>query len=237
LFKFKELVKRTANFFGADIVRLPHSPKVMLLGIRRLPIRTVIDVGANSGQFAKYARSMFPKAHLYCFEPLPKPFEQLQQWASSQQDVTLFNLALGDLEGMGTMFHHVEHNTSSSLLATTELNEALYPFTKKQNEISVTLSTLDKTLEGAAKSLSPEILIKLDVQGYEERVISGGSRTFMQAKACIVEVNLDGLYSGQADFKRLVLMLYELGFRYAGNLDQHFDEDGHVIFLDAGFIK
>jgi hypothetical protein len=34
---------------------------------------TVIDVGANKGQFAVYARTRWPSARLICFEPLPAP--------------------------------------------------------------------------------------------------------------------------------------------------------------------
>ena len=34
---------------------------------------TVIDVGANKGQFAIDARQRWPQARLICFEPLPAP--------------------------------------------------------------------------------------------------------------------------------------------------------------------
>ena len=222
---------------GLDIIRLHKNPMHTLLGLRGLRIQTVIDVGANKGQFSSYIRSVFPQACLYCFEPLPGPYKELQQWASLQKNVKLFNLALGDAEGTAKMFHHVEHSTSSSLLSSTELSEALYPFTQRQETIVVPLATLDGALDRVNEFLLPEILIKLDVQGYEERVIDGGRRIFSEAKACIVEVCLDELYSGQADFKRLVLTLYDLGFHYIGNLDQNFGDDGHVIFLDAVFIR
>ena len=33
------------------------------------------------------------------------------------------------------------------------------------------------------------------------------------------------------------MLLDDLGFNYAGNLDQNYDKDGHVIFLDAVFVK
>ena len=85
--------------------------------------------------------------------------------------------------------------------------------------------------------MNHEILIKLDVQGYEDRVIKGGEETFKKAKACIVEVNLYKLYEGQTNFKEIVELLYNSGFRYAGNLDQAFDNDGRVIYIDAVFIK
>jgi len=57
------------------------------------------------------------------------------------------------------------------------------------------------------------------------------------AKASILEVCLDKLYEGQAEFKEITELLYELGFKYAGNLNQTYADDGHVIFIDAVFVK
>jgi len=232
-----ELFRKAANLVGLEVTRLSKAPRYTLLGMRCEQIRTVVDVGANRGQFAKYVRGIFPNAHLYCFEPLLEPYLELQKWAACQQNVKLFRMAMGDTEGTAEIFRHVEHDSSSSLLVTTKLSEVMYSFTQKQKSVSISISTLDVALESAIQTLVPEILIKLDVQGYEEQVINGGQRLFEQAKACIVEVSLDQLYIGQANFKRLLLMLERLGFRYAGNLEQNYGNDGHVIFLDALFVR
>jgi FkbM family methyltransferase len=151
--------------------------------------------------------------------------------------VMCFNLAIGDKEGVTEMFLHEDHTPSSSLLATTKLAEQYYPFTKGQKRISVMRTTLDIALAEIRHELSSEILIKLDVQGYEDRVIAGGVGIFARASACVVEVSLDTLYEGQAGFRYLVTMLDDMGYRYHGNLDQTYGEDGHCIFLDAVFLK
>ena len=181
----------------------------------------------------------FPHARVYCFEPLPDPFEKLSQWADSQQGrVKVFNTALGENEGSAEMFCHLEHSPSSSVLETTSLNEEYYPFTKVKKRFPVRMASLDKTVANFPENLMPDLLIKLDVQGFEDRVIKGGPETFRRAKACILEVNLDALYAKQATFKDVLLLLYDLGFRYAGNLNQVYSpDDGHVIYLDALFLK
>ena len=207
------------------------------LGLKHLPIRSVIDVGANQGQFARKISAVFPDAHIYCFEPLPEPFDTLRLWADRQRGaVTVFNVALGDREGTAEMFFHAEHSPSSSLLRSTAACETFYPFTIKQIPVSVAMTTLDRAF-GPPFSLTPDTLIKLDVQGYENRVISGGENTFRHARACIAEVCLDILYDKQAAFKDLVLLLVNLGYRYAGNVEQKYAKDGHVIYLDALFVK
>lgn len=144
---------------------------------------------------------------------------------------------LGDTEGTVEMFRHDEHLPSSSFLRTTKTCESLYPFTKSQSALPVKLMPLDKWGESLSSKLLPEMIIKLDVQGYENKVIQGGRETFRSAKACIVEVCLDQLHENQSNFKNIIMLLYELGYHYAGNLEQIYGDDGHVIYIDAVFTK
>jgi len=234
----KQLIKKAFNEFGLDIVRMSKSPTHSLLGSKNSPIRTIIDVGANKGQFARYISTLLPEAHILCLEPLLEPFKELKKWAEKRDGkVTAFNVPLGDTEGTLEMFSHIEHSPSSSFLRTTQICESLYPFTQKQASIPVKLTTLDKWIKSLPNPPAPEILIKLDVQGYEDRVIRGGQETFSVAKACILEVCLDQLYEEQATFKDVLLLLDNLGYHYAGNLKQTYTDDGHVVYIDAVFVK
>ncbi|NQU82934.1 MAG: FkbM family methyltransferase [Parcubacteria group bacterium] len=231
--------KKIFNLIGLDIIKIAKSPKYSFLGLKNLPIKTIIDVGANKGQFAKRAADIFPDAHIYSFEPVPRAYKILDEWIKQAKEkrFTAYNLALGENEGTVEMFDHIGHSSSSSFLKTTKVSESMYPFTKKQESIPVKLTTLDNWSKNLHSQLPNDILIKLDVQGYEDRVIKGGSETFNMAKTCILEVCLDKLYENQATFKQLSDLLYNLGYRYAGNLEQSYAEDGHVIFIDAIFTK
>ena len=57
------------------------------------------------------------------------------------------------------------------------------------------------------------------------------------ARARILEVCLDKLYEGEAEFNTIIEFLYKLGFKYAGNLDQAYADDEDVIYIDAVFVK
>jgi FkbM family methyltransferase len=235
---YKKIVKKAFNAIGLDIVKINKNPHNSFLGLKKLPIKTIIDVVANEGQFAKMASSVFPDAQIYCFEPIPAAFQKLDLWAKTMNNkVKCFNLALGDSEEEIEMFHHTGHSPSSSILKTTQTCESLYPFTKSQQPIKVKKTTLDNVVQKYAITLIPEILIKLDVQGYEDRVIRGGTETFSKARASILEVCLDELYENQATFQDISLLLNDLGFHYGGNLAQTYANDGHVIFIDAVFVK
>ncbi len=222
----------------AGLVVQPYSqnPGYTLLGLKRLNLQSVIDVGSNDGQFAQYVLKRIPGATLYCFEPLPQAFEQLSRWADAKDHVHVFNMALGETAGTAQMMLHSGHTPSSSMLATTALATTLYPFIKDQERIEVAVKRMDDVLDGASIRVAPPYLIKLDVQGYEAPVIRGGKSTFSRAAACIVEVSMDGLYEGQSTFRDVFSELDALSFRYVGNLGQVYASDGHVIGLDAVFV-
>jgi FkbM family methyltransferase len=235
----RQLIKKVLNLTGLDIVRISQRPLHQLLGLKNLSIKTIIDIGANKGQFARYISTIFPDAHIYCFEPLPKPYMELNRWAGRQKNgkVKTFNIALGATEEKIKMYYHVEHSPSSSFLQSTEVCEKLYPFTKKQTSITVQATTLDKVFANLSEPIAPEILIKLDVQGYEAHVLKGGEKTFKKAKVSILEVGLDELYKNQSSFNDISSLLHNLGFHYAGNLEQVYANDGHIVYIDALFIK
>ena len=77
----KRFTRKIFNLAGLHVVRMNKNPKHSLLGLRHLPIKTIIDIGANEGQFAKFISPFFPGAYIFCFEPLQEPYEQLTEWA------------------------------------------------------------------------------------------------------------------------------------------------------------
>ncbi len=84
--------------------------------------------------------------------------------------VTTLNPAMGDCKGSAEMFEHVEHRRHP-FCRRPNLPEGSGP-SQSQNKLRIVqVSTLDKVFEGATNTLEPEILIKMDVQGFEARVI------------------------------------------------------------------
>lgn len=231
----RELIKQCLAHFDIIVRRRSLSPSVTLLGLRQLPIRTILDVGANLGQYASFLSGHFPTARLYCFEPLPKIFERLR--AESKGRWEAFQYALGETVGAVEFHEHLDHSSSSSFLPTTSLTREFFPATQRERSTTVHCTTLDRSVSELSISIVSELLIKLDVQGFEDRVIRGGVETFRKARVCIVEVNLDGLYTGQAEFAELVAQLYSLGLVYSGTLHQGYAPDGHAIAADVVFLR
>lgn len=232
------ILRRLVNKFGLDVIRYHKSPKRTCLGLTESNISTIIDVGANEGQFARKVSSFFPEAKLYCFEPLAEPFTQLYGWAQTQNErVECFQLALGDQDGIMEMYLHEQHTPSSSLLKATNLCHEQYPQTRNEHREKIKMSTLDIALDNHLDPSHGEILLKLDVQGFEDRVLLGGKRVLAKCKAVLLEASIDPLYEGQADFFSLTRILHEAGFHYAGNVNQTYGENGRVVYVDAIFLR
>lgn len=207
-----------------------------LLGLTAFRIRSVIDVGANTGQFARVALARWPDAHVYSFEPLPVPFDRLRRWAHTQGGrVTALNIALGDHNGSVKM-HELESNDLSSVLRPTQRLGSLFPGAAESHEVQVQVRRLDDW-SASTEGLEQEILVKIDVQGYEDRVIRGGYNTISIARACIVEIGFDSLYEGQGSFNEIYETLRRSSLRYAGNLFQGRAMDGRVTWIDAVFVR
>jgi hypothetical protein len=96
---------------------------------------------------------------------------------------------------------------------------------------------LDDIAPALTPAISGGLLLKIDVQGFEDRVIRGGRKTIAQAEAVIVEVQNAYLYDGQPTFRDIFMELDALGFAFSGVLDQHTGTDGRVLYYDAIFLK
>ena len=62
-------------------------------------VKTVIDIGANKGQFALFANYFYPGADIFCFEPIKSPFSILNKIFKNNGNVYLTNSAVGNDSG------------------------------------------------------------------------------------------------------------------------------------------
>lgn len=234
-----KLIRKSINACGFDLVRLNNSPMRTFIGIRSLSVNTIIDIGANTGQFARFVSSIFPEAQLICFEPLPEQFKQLEAWADKidNKRPLVFNIAIGDKKGEGKIYLHTDHSPSSSILPATKFLGEAYPNTRAKKQIPIQINTLDNIMSELADKTQPDIFIKIDVQGYEDRVIRGGEKILDKASALMIEVSLDLFYHDQTNFSELLQLLAKKKFHYAGNLEQSYTSEGYVSYFDAVFIK
>lgn len=222
--------------FGFDIhnVRAEQS----FFGLNTLPIDAVIDVGANRGQFAQGAIKVFPDAKFFCFEPIPEVFGNLAKWAETVPNrITVFNAALGSERKRQEFFLHPEHTMSSSFLQTTALADAELPFTGQQQRIEIDIHTLDDYRDRILDGETTNLLLKIDVEGFEIEALKGSHKTLENVIALIVEIHLLEMFVGHPTFWDVHSFLENKNYRFAGSFPQGTFDNGRVLGFDAIFIR
>jgi FkbM family methyltransferase len=198
--------------------------------------RTVLDVGANTGQFAVASAKLFPGARVYSFEPLPECVTQLRRHANKLPNLTIYPFALGDHEADDLPFHVNSYSQSSSALRLTEDHRTAFPNEKETAATTVEASTLDRIFE--LIDLAPPVLLKLDTQGYEAKVLLGGVKTLKRVDYVVLEASLRPMYNGEVLFLDLVRLMVGYGFRFLRPVgwlgDRKTDE---VLQMDALFER
>lgn len=96
--------------------------------------------------------------------------------------------------------------------------------------------TLDNLYE--KRNVSGPYLIKVDVQGYEDKVIMGAKDTLIRVKVIIVETSFYELYEGQPLFSATYELLSKHGFVYSGSWGELKSPlDGAPLQQDSIFIR
>jgi FkbM family methyltransferase len=206
-----------------------------LVWLSKAHIETVLDIGANIGQFAEDIRAALPLAHIYSFEPLKDCYDTLVAARKDDTRFTALPYALGE-KNEETIIHRSSSSPSSSLRTMSQKHKDLYPHTKGSTDEKILVRRLDDVSE-LKGDIKKEILVKIDTQGYEDKVIAGGTEFIKKAKVLIIETAYVSLYEGQPLFADIYKQVTVLGFSYKGALHQKFDSNGGVLYEDSLFVR
>ena len=203
---------------------------------RSLGIGAVVDVGANVGQFSQMIRTVLPDARIVAFEPIPRAFEALRRTFAADPAFAAHNVAVGRETGTST-FHVNPYSDSSSIRPMTDVHREHFPFTQgAQQQIEVRVEPLDRYADAIGTDVP--VLVKVDVQGFEDEVLAGAHAVLAHAALVILEVSFAPLYDGAPAFEALLATMNGLGLRYGGNLDQlRGPRDGAILQCDALFFR
>ena len=168
----------------------------------RLGHASVLDVGANEGLYGEAMRKAGFTGRIYSFEPLPDAFALLAKRAAHDSKWTVEKAACGDAKGT-LEIHKSKNSVSSSILSMNETHRAAAPSSEYVGEpIPCDVVTLDDYF--AASDDSERFYLKMDVQGYEDRVLRGAHNVLSRIDAIETEISLTDLYEGQASWHELV---------------------------------
>lgn len=174
-----------------------------------LQLNTVVDIGANRGQFALCIRRLYPHAQIFSFEPLRKPAIAWMRNFGADTRARLFNKAVALQAGTATM-HVSRWDVSSSLLPFAQAQHDNFPLTEQASREVVETATLEECLDQSM--IQDSALLKLDVQGFELSALKGCGRLLDRFRYVYVEASFIELYVGQALATEVIGFLFSRGF-------------------------
>jgi FkbM family methyltransferase len=145
------------------------------------------DIGSNFGYYSYYVLSLHPTQKIYSFEPNPALYKQ-QLETKSRNNLNSFmpnNTGIGDTKGVLTLNIDARASGRSTFGPRSEL--------KNKREVQAEIMSFDEWLQnnGIQYPTKPEWVAKIDVEGYEPRVIRGMCQTLNAQAfyALCIEIN------------------------------------------------
>ncbi|MDX2345281.1 MAG: FkbM family methyltransferase [Legionella sp.] len=163
---------------------------------------TLVDVGANVGLFSSHLIDCFQS--FYLFESAPATFSALQETTSlnEQVDWHLFNLGIADKKGT------IPFMDEGSLSSTNRFISH-----SKSSQYSLPVEMLDNLI---TKNIG-DIVLKIDVEGFEEKVFLGARKLFERQQVRLVmferlgRTNLDNISDFLATYNYVIFLVNKAG--------------------------
>ena len=162
----------------------------------------VLDVGANIGYMTLHLSQKCLDGHVYSFEPVRSLYEQLQtnvEINNFENNCTLLNIALGNVDEAGTVLKNTKNMGMSSIVRSEKVSS------ENENIIIKKLDSIDLNVENID-------LIKVDVEGFEYEFLKGAEKTIKNHMPILVIEYSPALLSSDEQHD-LVEFLYKMGYK------------------------
>ena len=176
----------------------PLSTKILMENLHEG--MSIADVGANLGYFAlQEAKVVGPKGVVYAIEPIPQNFFLLRHNVAlnNLKNIQVFNLAIGDEDGSLDLFLSYASNWASAFKTPINIDQ----------KITVPSKRLDTFLKDKGKV----DLVRMDVEGYETKIVDGMEETLKQ-KNLMLFIEIHPLFTGKNRCKAFLQKLDRFGF-------------------------
>lgn len=198
-------------------------------------ITTVLDVGANVGQYARSLRRAGFKGRIISVEPLAGAFSELERHASGDANWLTVNAAVG--REVGTLEINVSKNSySSSALAITDAHLSGDPTSMYVDVQQARMTTVLELL--AEHDVDPAAtLLKIDTQGFETEVLAGAGASAGEFAALQLEISFVELYGGQELAESIIERLRSWNYRLQTLEPGFSDAEGRLLQCDLLVIS
>jgi FkbM family methyltransferase len=206
--------------------------------LRHLPAleyRRVIDAGANRGAFTDAFLRLHQPERIVLVEAIPELTMTLDEKYSGDARITVVAAALSDRNGEAA-FEINRSQASSSLLSIDPRNSKWFGRDLSvAGSITVPTMTLPELM--ARQGLESVDLLKLDLQGAERLVLTGGVEALDRVRVIYTEVFFERLYAEAWLFWEMNEFLCQRNFKLCGLSNVVHATDGDLVQANATFRR
>jgi FkbM family methyltransferase len=204
-FTKKERIVTTTLFSGKQMtIALPAATDIYLTGgkshnseirlalflIKNLKLQdNFLDIGAHFGYFTLLASELVgPQGNIFSFEPTSKSYQILQTNIIDLPSVKCFNEAIANEEGEIIFYEFDNLQSEYNSTDMSQFEQSDWYKKSPPRKVIVTATTVNDVT--AKENFNPKI-IKIDVEGAEDKVIAGGLKYFKENSPIIIMEFLD----------------------------------------------
>ena len=196
----KKFINKLINLFGYKMLKIKSVDSTDLDGLTKSLIKksepVIFDVGANRGQSITRYKKLFRNPIIHSFEPNIDEINNLKQEYINDKNLFLNNVAVGEKKGKlelninavsgHSSFRNLIPNTTwiKKRSKTLKIDDKNYT-TKKVNTEIITLD--DYANEKNLKNID---ILKIDTQGFEDKVLLGAQSLLKNNQIKLIELEL-----------------------------------------------
>ena len=231
-------VRLALHKIGLDIV--PFSPRTEAQTRDRLlkQIRAdlVVDVGDNKGQYASMIRQTGYRGEILSLEPMQDAFGVLESLAAQDPAWRALRLGAGDATAE-TEINIAGNSYSSSILPMNASHSNALRDSAYVGRERIAIRRLDEVMNDLGLS-GRRIYLKIDTQGFEDRVLRGASGIMQDVHAIELEASFVRLYDGQLLFDELHRQVTGAGY-FPVHIEPGFADEmtGELLQVDVIYLK
>jgi FkbM family methyltransferase len=241
---FKDAAQKIVRSLGYEVVptaALEHHAFARHLDrvFRDLGIDSVLDVGANRGQYRDFLRHRVGfSGWIVSFEPVPHNAALLRERATSDPRWVIQGYALGSQDAALPM-NIMQPDFLSSFRRPDASKLRLYTERDVFDHVeAVAVRRLDLVLAELRHSYPlANPYLKLDTQGFDLEVIRGASSTLPTVRALQTELSVRPFYQNAPSYREMLDALTERGFEITALCPVGRDDQLRVIEFDCVMIN
>jgi len=239
-----KIIKNTINtllsIFNLKLNKITLSNDFYYYIVRTLihfDINILLDVGANTGQFAEKIIIYGYKKKIISFEPMLKAHKELNLKSKKYKNWEIYErTGIGEKKGV-KILNISKNSVSSSILEINKKHLIDEPNARIISKEKINVVPLNNILKKNFNK-KHKIFLKIDAQGFEKKIIKGASKVLNKIKFIMLETSITPMYKREDNYIKIIEFMKKKGF-YVWAIERGFSnkKTGRVNQLDIIFVN